>query len=271
MFSVVIPIYNHATWFPDAVVSALRSPLVLEVLLVDDGSTDGSAAQAARLAAAFPGRVRNLTSGSENRGAALRLNQLVGESDCEWVAVLNSDDRFVAGRFSMLQGWLRNAVVDFVCGHLVIMNESGTPVGTKRGVEEPEYPFPRDLDVRLLVRRGELLPLLANQNFIATTSNMVFRRSLWERVGGFRDYRFVHDWDFGLRAAAFGRTLYLPHFLSSYRTHRGNTIQADKGRVAKETQAMFGRLLDEQPALRVRRGVEAGLRENRYLVAESSD
>jgi glycosyltransferase involved in cell wall biosynthesis len=49
-FSVLIPAYNQARYVKQAVMSALRSPLVSEVLLVHDGSTDGTAGVLADLA-----------------------------------------------------------------------------------------------------------------------------------------------------------------------------------------------------------------------------
>src|SRR5579872_958920 len=114
MFSVVIPIYNHARFLTQALSSALRSPLVTEVLLLDDGSHDGSAALAARLAAASDGRVRDLTPGDHaNRGAHYRLNELVDAAACEWVAPLNSDDVFVRGRFETIAAYRGFAEADF--------------------------------------------------------------------------------------------------------------------------------------------------------------
>src|SRR5258706_7627994 len=102
MFSVIIPVYNHQTFLTYAVHSALRSPLVTEVLLLDDGSRDGSAKLASRLAAAER-RVHNLTPrNGGNRGAPSRLNELVEAAACDWIWVLNSDDVFVDGLFDAI-------------------------------------------------------------------------------------------------------------------------------------------------------------------------
>ena len=68
------------------------------------------------------------------------------------------------------------------------------------------------------------MDLLDEQNYLITTSNMVFRKSLHARVGGFRPYRYVHDWDFALRAMLLGRGAYIRRFLTAYRIHSHNTI-----------------------------------------------
>ena len=77
MFSVVIPIYNHAKFVRQAIWSALRCPLVKEILVVDDGSKDGSDKIAASMAAANSGRVRDLTPTSGGNRGALRVRQRI--------------------------------------------------------------------------------------------------------------------------------------------------------------------------------------------------
>lgn len=266
MFSVAIPSYNHRRYLVQAVSSALRSALVREVLLADDGSQDGSEDLIRLLESSDP-RVRRLPeSGGGNLGAARRLDQLVLAARCEWVAVLNSDDALADGRFEVLRRWCRGAV-RFVCGSLIVVDGEGRTLGTKKGVLEPEYPFPAAFDALDLVRRGDLVPLLVNQNFVATTSNMVFTRSLHAEIGGFRGFRYVHDWDFALRAAALGGVQVLPQFLSLYRIHAANTIKEAPSGVAGEVRALLRDFLADFPQLRDDARVVAGLRGNRYLDA----
>src|SRR5579863_6625612 len=119
MFSVAIPIYNHAKFVRQAIWSALRSPLVQEILLLDDGSRDDSPEIAASLAAAHPRRVRDLTPASPgNRGAHHRLNELVEAAQCDWIAILNSDDAFVDGRFETVIRTPEFSESDFVFGNV---------------------------------------------------------------------------------------------------------------------------------------------------------
>jgi GT2 family glycosyltransferase len=234
--------------------------------MVDDGSDDDSRACIRQLAARFPSRIRDLTgSDSQNRGAAHRLNQLVAEASGGWIAVLNSDDAFTPGRFELLQARLRGEETEFACGYLLIFDECGVGTGTKRGIEQPEFAFPGQLPVAELARQSSLTPILANQNFIATTSNMVFTRSLYERIGGFREFRYVHDWDFALRASVLGRCLYLPHFLTLYRSHRHNSIKTDASFIEREVRALFGEFEREFPATCAEKWVAMGIEGNRYL------
>lgn len=235
MFSVAIPIYNHAPFLAAAVRSALRSTLVDEVLLLDDGSTDGSGKIAAGLAEAHRGRVRNVGSpGAANRGAAQCLNELVGLARQPWVAVLNSDDLFVPGRLETVAENPAFAASDFVFGNVLLVDERGALLGARLG------PFAFGLCSHA-PDGGKLLDLLRAENYLVTTSNMIFRKELHARLGGFSDFRYVHDWDFALRAMACGRPLYIPRFLTAYRLHAQNTIRENPAKLDAERTAMLER------------------------------
>jgi glycosyltransferase involved in cell wall biosynthesis len=243
MFSVVIPIYNHAKFVRQAIWSALRCPLVQEILVVDDGSKDGSDKIAASMARAHSGRVRDLTSPSAgNRGAHHRLNELVEQAQCEWVAVLNSDDAFVDGRFEAIVQDPEFSNCDFAFGNVLLMNERGALMGAKRGpLDSWAATFRPSFDLLRMLAERRFVELLSEQNYLITTSNMVFRKSLHDRVGGFRPYRYVHDWDFALRAMLLGSGAYIRRFLTAYRIHPGNTIQESERKAIMETRSMLDR------------------------------
>lgn len=268
IFSVVIPAYNHARYVKQSIISALNSPLVSEVLLVDDGSTDGTASILAELAAKNPVRVRDLTSKSRgNRGAHNRLNELVEAAKHDWVAILNSDDVFVNGRFEAIIGRDSFPKCDFLFGDLLLIDASGRLVGAKRGPFDTGTPFPQVFDVRDMVESGNLVGLLAHQNFVGTTSNMVFTKALHGQIGGFGPFRYVHDWDFALRAMALGRSTYVHRFLSAYRIHQTNTISAASTELYSESKTLFDRLLADFPSLIERPHFRIGLEQNVNLVA----
>jgi len=269
VFSVLIPVYNHQDYVADAVQSALASPLVHEVLLADDGSSDESRSVIARLATERSGRVRDLTPPEGgNIGAHARLNQLAEAAGQPWLAVLNSDDIFVPARFEAVQMAVNRTRYDFVTGHIALMDDGGAPLGIKRGPLSPEFPFPREMKVRDHLAEHDLLPILANQNFIATTSNMLFSKRLYQKIGGFRDYRYVHDWDFALRAALLGNVLFLPQILVRYRTHASNTIKEDGSAVTTEVRRLFKKIAGEYAESFSMTDVKAGLVGNRYLREE---
>jgi glycosyltransferase involved in cell wall biosynthesis len=270
-FSVLIPAYNHAQYIKQAVMSALRSPFVKEVLLVDDGSADGTASILASLTSKNPERVRNLTkNGQTNRGTHNRLNELVEAAQCSWVAVLNSDDIFVDGRFEAIITHGLFPESDFLFGNLLFVGAAGTLVGAKRGPFDTDNVFPHEFDVTRMVDGGELIDLISHQNFVVTTSNMVFTKDLHTRIGGFSAFRYVHDWDFALRAMALGRCSYVRRYLTAYRMHATNTINEGSAKVHAESRTLFDRLLADFPQLAKRTYFQIGLRNNAYLTSTQS-
>jgi hypothetical protein len=66
---------------------------------------------------------------------------------------------------------------------------------------------------------------LLTENYLSTTSNYVFRKSLFDEVGPFRPLRYAHDWDFALRLAQVAKIGLIPEMLLQYRVHERNTIR----------------------------------------------
>ena len=262
MFTVCIPSFNHQPFLTAAVLSALRSPLVTEVLVVDDGSSDGSVALLTWLQRLGP-RLRVLPSAG-NRGAHARLNELVDAATTEWVAVLNSDDCFAAGRFEAIERVAKRGQADLIFGDLILIDGRGERIGCRHAIHHNEIPWPPLWDMDQVVRDGQWGPILCLQNIMATTTNMVFTKSLHRALGGFRDYRYCHDWDFALRAALTARLHYAPTMLSQYRLHPGNTIKEAAERVRHEVRRMLAKVAADVPLLRTP-ALAAVLRANHYM------
>ncbi len=98
--SVTLPVYNAAATLEQAVESALTQPETAEVVLIEDGSTDGSLAACEALAARHPDRVRLIRHpGGENRGPGASRNAGILHSQWEIIAFLDADDFYLPGRF----------------------------------------------------------------------------------------------------------------------------------------------------------------------------
>jgi glycosyltransferase involved in cell wall biosynthesis len=263
MFSVAIPIYNHQKYLVDCIMSSVDSRFVSEVLLVDDGSTDGSRALLPYLAT-LSKKIRVLGSANENKGAHARLNELVFEAANDWVAVLNSDDMFVTQRFEAVARMIVASSAELFFGDLVVIDDDGRRLGLRDAIWGNEHPWPAYWDVAKMLERGEWLKLLSIQNTAATTTNMIFSKQLHSDVGGFKDFRYCHDWDFVLRASARNRVMYVPTMLSRYRLHQGNTIKEASTRVRNDVRRMFWFLREELEELQSDE-IRSCLPMNRYL------
>jgi glycosyltransferase involved in cell wall biosynthesis len=233
--SVVVPLFNHASYVVGAVQSALdQGRLLHEVVVVDDGSTDGSAETLAR---SFGDDPRLVLWSQPNRGAHAAINAGLLRATGEVLAILNSDDAYEPGRLDRLVAALDADPGAALAGSgLRFVGADGEPV------PNPWY----DEALGFLQETGDLLPALVNGNFLMTTSNFVFRRSLLDRIGLFAPLRYAHDLDFLLRALVHGErfALLLEEQLLSYRIHSANTIKEDHASVRCEWAAVSAAALD---------------------------
>ena len=226
--AVVIPLFNHERFIESALLSVTeQSHQVSEIVVVDDGSTDESYKIVERVLKDKPGI---LLKRQENSGTAVTLNHAIEASSCDWIAVLNSDDVFDTGKVQRcLEIVKSNPNVEIISGLIDFIDQDGVLV--KDGVSMNW--LNRSLE---FYRKSNSLPLsILNENFIATSSNIFFKKDLWERIGGFRDYRYCNDLDFLMRCFE-SNTFYFDfeHKHLSYRTHNNNTIAEDIGKVRME-------------------------------------
>lgn len=124
--SVVIAAYNAGTFLDGAVHSALSQTLRdLEVVVVDDGSSDDTLDVAEGMAAADP-RLRVLRNGT-NRGPAFTRNAAIDAARGRWIAVLDADDRMQPGRLAHLLAIAHEGGHDIVADNLLFTEQHGQP------------------------------------------------------------------------------------------------------------------------------------------------
>jgi glycosyltransferase involved in cell wall biosynthesis len=237
----IIPSYNHARYILEAIESVLRQSLPPDrLIIIDDGSSDNSVE-----------RIRTINDPKiclveqENQGTHAALNRGLALADqSDFIAILNSDDRYHQARFAKCAAYLeRNPGIQLVCTRVRVMDQSGVPLGGKDGKQ-------RSLDrIWAHLRKPEnLVPALGYGNFTKTTSNFFFRSGA---IREFRPYRYAHDY-FAALMLALEQTLGLIHEeLLDYRIHSTNTIKAEgKGAVMSEIIRMhLDLLLDLRPRL----------------------
>jgi glycosyltransferase involved in cell wall biosynthesis len=120
-YSVVIPVFNAERYLREAIESALGQTLLpLEVLVVDDGSTDGSRS----VAESFGGRVR-LYSGP-NAGPSAARNRGVREARGDWIVFLDADDLLEPGYLRTADAHLAaNPGLGVLCSGVRILEDRG--------------------------------------------------------------------------------------------------------------------------------------------------
>lgn len=121
--SVIIAAYNVAPYIERAVRSALaQADVSIEVIVVDDGSTDNTVEVVERIAAA---EVRTLRLGA-NSGPGAARNAAIEAARGDWIAVLDGDDAFLPGRLARCLRSARSANAQVLVDDLLVVDEDGT-------------------------------------------------------------------------------------------------------------------------------------------------
>lgn len=197
--TITLPVYNGLPFVKEAVQSVLRQTYTdFRFLIIDDGSTDGSAEY---LKSLDDPRVRVIAR--ENRGLGTTLNQLFSESDSEYVARMDADDVCAPDRIKTMMAFLEtnSDVVMAGCDQAFL-------VGSKTKNAAPRPTDHESIRQQLLMKRPGILH-----------PTIVVRRDAWERVGGYRLGGAGEDLDFCLRMCDAGRVANVPAVLYYYRLH----------------------------------------------------
>jgi len=210
LVTVVIPAHDAAAFIEDAVRSALAQTLPeLEVVVVDDGSTDATASVVAGIRDA---RVRLIRTPNRGVGAARNLGWRAGRG--ELVAFLDADDSWFPEKLAQQVEFLdRHEDV----GLLGCLMRYETPSGRRMGTTGTAPLGPRE---REAVRAAKLMPF--------PISSVVARRWVLEALGGFDEELgkafagLVEDLDLVARASRVARVDAVPVALGAYRLHGGS-------------------------------------------------
>jgi glycosyltransferase involved in cell wall biosynthesis len=195
----------------------------LELIVVDDGSTDESL----KILRGYDDP-RMKVIAQENQGAHAAINNGLQKATGIYLAILNSDDSYPSNRLERLIAVLEeDPGISLACSYIEVIDANGKRLGVKEGYRSLE-PWVLDDPERSFRAWEDLRGALFTENYLATTSNYIFRRSTYDQVGSFRKLRYAHDWDFALRMSKIGRISLSSEALLRYRIHEWNTIREDQ-------------------------------------------
>jgi glycosyltransferase involved in cell wall biosynthesis len=189
LISVVIPTYNRAATIARALDSVVRqSHRPIEIIVVDDGSTDGTLRAIDGEHCPVPLTVVAL---GQNQGAAAARNHGIAMASGDYVAFLDSDDQWQPDKLERQLAALAEAGLEYGASYTGIASyaEDGRLCALSRATAE-----------------GDLRLALLNHNLVGSTSCMLARRTLLQQIGGFNaSLRSCQDWDLWIRLAGHTR------------------------------------------------------------------
>lgn len=201
--SVVIPAYNAQAYLGSALDSVFAQTFRdFEVVVVDDGSTDGTP----RVAAAYGDTLQYFRQA--NAGVACARNRGIEASGARYIAFLDADDTWLPEKLERQLSHLARSPQHQACysAHAVVAEDM------------------RPLRLSRSRRSASLLEdLILRGNVIGSVCTVLCERSLFDEVGGFDTaLSQCADWDMWIRLATRTDFLYLDEALATYRQHAFN-------------------------------------------------
>ena len=209
LVSVVIPSFNHSRYIEETIRSVLGQTYApLQLVVVDDGSTDGSIPLLQRLSE----ELKFDLIVQENRGVCATLNRGVRErARGEWIAILGSDDLWRNDKIEVqIQALAARPDAKFCYSQGQAFMDGSPP---ETGSVFPSRVFEGQLLKRVLFRQH------------VPAGTMLFSRDLYDSLGGFDETLREEDWDWVIRSAASTPFVSVAKPLLLYRLHPESTMR----------------------------------------------
>ena len=227
--SVVVPTFNCLVYLPHALESVFRQGLDdIEVLVIDDGSTDGSWPWLQQVVDAEP-RLRVLRT--SNVGPAGARNLGIDQARGQLVAFIDADDEWAPGKLAgQVRFHMQHPDMALSFGDYRQFDESGRDLGN--GFDA----WQRFRRIARIASGYRLLPraaaVLFAENPVGTSTVMV-RRDVLQRIGGFDEsLPSAEDWDLWLRLAVQSRVGFTDEPGATYRVRAGSESSKSGARFA---------------------------------------
>lgn len=243
MVSVITPVFNGARWLKESLDSALAQTFpYLEIIVVNDGSTDHSLEIAGELARGDQ-RVRIIDQ--DNAGLPAARNRALQASRGAYLALLDADDAWLPNHLMLaLEAFERDPDLGLVHANIERVDADGVLV------DIPDRTWTRDMDA---------FDALALRHEHVCCPTAVFSRQALDTVGDF-DLRFTglgcEDRDLWLRIAARFRIRFLNQVTARYRVHPAS-MSASGERMALARQLLVAKLAGSDQGARLVARMEA--------------
>lgn len=207
LVSTIIPVHNRAGMLREAVASVLaQTHRPIEILIVDDGSTDDTPLVADQLAQSHPEEIRVIHQPNTGAGLAREAGRQAARG--EFIQHLDSDDLLLPRKFELQVAGLRanpECGVSYGKTRFYGRGETNAVGAWKRTGEEIPTMFPSFLESRWW-----------------GTSTPLYRKQLLDLLGPWTSLRNDEDWEYDCRIASHNvRLHYVPSFVSEERHHDG--------------------------------------------------
>jgi len=253
--SVIIPTYNRVKLLRKAVESVKNAGTDIEVIVVDDASSDETKEYCERVDGIKYIRL------NKNQGTAAARNVGLQESKSPYIAFLDDDDWRIPGTFDLQISILeKDKACGVVYGKILFSNQEGNLTGEST----KDYPSPQ----------GDILLQLLRTNFIPL-STVVMKRECIDNVGLFDNSQYmlgIEDWDMWLRISGSYSIRSVEEMVAVYRKPEVSSGQwsSDMTRLFSLVAKAYKKKWFKLPSIKAKLGREFSNKKNE-LLANASD
>ena len=226
LVTIIIPAFSHEQYVEQALLSAIRQDYEnLEIIVIDDGSTDGTAAVIEDVLARSCNHRDVKFIRQPNQGLSRTLNKGLEMAGGEFVHILASDDAYLPAKTSVCVNRLSalpESVGAIYCDGYVVDEDNNKLM---KFSERFPRPFSSNTHKELLV--GNWIPAMG----------LFYRKKALLAAGGYDESIQVEDWELLLRLTRSFRVLSIPDLLFLYRSHASN-YSNDRVRMLSQQDAI---------------------------------
>jgi len=212
LVTVIIASFNHAPYIEQSILSVIEQTYPnVELLVIDDGSTDNSVERISALQSVhgFDFRVQ------KNQGLTRTLNEAIARAKGAFIAPFGSDDIMLKDRLKMQMDYIADKPEVGMCaGNIELMHADGTPYPKSATAQEPSF------------RRMDFEDVFLERKPYVPAPTMLIRREALNKVGGFDPSIRLEDLYIQLKITHAGYYIdALGTILARYRKHQTNSYK----------------------------------------------
>ena len=220
LVTTIVPVFNRPRLLQESVGSVLAQTYrPIEIIIVDDGSSDDTPAVITALCTSHPDRIRSVRISNSGPGIARETGRQLARG--EYIQYLDSDDLLFEKKLeSQVKGLKSQPDCQVSYGMTRFRYTDGTlePQPWKRSGERIQTMFPSFLQSRWW-----------------STGNPLYRRAVCDMVGPWSNLKAEEDWEYDCRIASVGVQLhYVPEYVCEIRDHTGHRLSKDRSRISDQ-------------------------------------
>lgn len=205
LVSVIVPCYNHEQYVKECILSIVNQTYKnIQLIVIDDGSTDSSYYFLQQIKMSYDFILEHRS----NHGLTKTLNYAISNyATGKYITLIASDDYWEKDKIEKQVSFMElNGHLALSCAKAKIVDDQGNVIGS----------LADDVNMSSLTFESLLI-----KNIIPALT-VIFKKQVFENVGGFDENLYYDDWDFWLRIADKFKIGFLDEYVAFYRKHESN-------------------------------------------------